>query len=94
MAENIIWGELGGTMRTRRCGASCSPAPDVGHFSTLGVMPGGLNLPCRGNNGGRTGQQGRAEDGCCGSGLAAQPLAARLRDDFLAEEKEVEVRVQ
>lgn len=54
---------------------------------------GGLNLPCRGNNGGRTGQQGPAEDGCCGSGLAAQPLAARLRDDFLAEEKEVEVRV-
>lgn len=44
--------------------------------------------------GGPGNRAGRAEDGCCGSGLAAQPLAARLRDDFLAEEKEVEVRVQ
>lgn len=44
MAENVIRGEFGGTMRTRRCGASCSPAPDVGHFNTLGIMPGGVSI--------------------------------------------------
>lgn len=38
---------------------------DVGHFSTLGVVPGGLSLPRRGSNGGRTGQQGRKREDEC-----------------------------